>query len=102
MACRSYPLAFYCRAIGSLNGLFWSLNDSIIHEYTPFDDKRVDFDNETNSYSALYQSISGPDIRESILVFLDLPPAPFFKITCSFAGSDKSMNIIVAGESFNV
>ena len=98
VACRTYPLAFYCRATGSLNGLFWSLNDSVIHEYTAFDNKRVDFHNETNSYSALYRNVRGPDIHESNLVFLDLPRASFFKITCIFAGSDKSMNITVIGE----
>ena len=101
VVCRTNPLAFYCRATGSLNGLFWSLNDSVIHEYTAIDDKRVYFHNETNSYSVLYRNVRGPDIHESKLVFLDLPQAPLFKIACSFAGSAKSMIITIIGESFS-
>ena len=101
VVCRTYPLAFYSRATGSLNGLFWYLNDSVIHEYTAIDNRRVKFHNETNSYSALYQSVTGPDIHESKLVFLDLPQVPLFKIACLFAGSAKSMIITIIGESFS-
>ena len=99
VACRSYPLAFYCRANGSLNGLFWSLNDGVIHDYPGIEiNKKVDFHNATNSYSALYRNVRGPDIHESKLYFLDLPQVQVFKITCSFAGSDMSMNITVVGK----
>jgi len=98
VGCPTYPLAFYCKATGSLNGLFWSLDDSVIHRYTPFDDQKIYFDNETNSYSAIYRNIRGPNIYESELLFISLPQTSAFKIACAFAGTYDSMIVTVMGE----